>query len=144
MIGLRIDRYALICAALASGCLHVAVAILGLFMSGYVGAPVPYGDSGGFDLIFGFYAFVLPVFLLDIALTAIPLYLFIRPSPSGRSGVGVALVLLAVVLACGPLLQIVWTGSAMDTNWLETAIDAALAWLVAGWLFLVGRTRFTT
>jgi hypothetical protein len=123
--------------------LQGAIAIAGTLSGGYFGAPVPYGDSGGitFSLLGGFVDFVWPIFLLDIAITAIPLYLCVRPFPFGRIGVLVAVILFGILTVCAPLLEIAWSGGAAGAYWAQAGVAATLAFLACGVLALVDRTR---
>jgi hypothetical protein len=123
--------------------LQGAIATVGTLSGGYFGAPVPYGDSGGitFSLLGGFLDFVWPIFLLDIAITSIPLYLCIRPFRFGRIGVLVAVILFACLTVCAPLLEIAWSGGAAGANWAQAAVAATLAFLACSVLAVVDRTR---
>src|SRR5438270_7027781 len=119
------------------------IAIVGTLSGGYFGAPVPYGDSGGitFDLLGGSFDFVWPIFLLDVTLASIPLYLCIRPLPSGWTGVLVALILLGAPMLSAAVLETAWAGDANGVNWTQVLVAGAVALLGGGILAAVGRAR---
>ena len=119
-------------AIIVSAALQGAIALIGSLSGGYFGTPIPDGDSSGitFDLLGGSSNFSLLFFAVDVALTALPLYLVVRPFPAGRLGVIVSVVALAVVVAFGPGVLIV---AGDDVNWWPAAINVVLA-AVAAWV----------
>jgi len=134
----RPSRRAVTAAIVFSVALQGAIAFVGSLFGGYFGTPIPDGDSGGltFSLLGSFTSFSLLFFAADVVLTAGPLFLVSRPFPAGRLGVLVSLVLLVILVACGPLVLIV---SGSEVNWWTTAIDVVLAAVAAWWNSLVGR-----
>ncbi len=125
-------------AIIFSFALQGAIALVGSLLGGYFGTPIPDGDSSGitFDLLGGFSNFSWLLFAVDVVLTAVPLYLVIRPFPAGRLGVLVSLVLFAVLVACGPLVLVVF---GYDVNWWPAAINVILAALAARLVGVVDR-----
>lgn len=127
-------------AIIFSVALQGAIALVGLLFGGTFGTPVPDGESSGitFSLLGGSSSFSLLLFAVDVVLTAVPLYLVIRPLPVGRLGVLVGLVVLAILMAGGPFVLIAFGD---QVNWWATVLDAILA-AVAAWLIgVVDRDR---
>jgi len=125
-------------AIIFSFALQGAIVLVGSLSGGYFGTPIPDGDSSGitFDLLGGFSNFSWLLFAVDVVLTAVPLYLVIRPFPAGRLGVLVSLVVFAVLVACGPLVLVVF---GYDVNWWPAAINVILAALAARLVGVVDR-----
>ncbi len=120
--------------------LQAAFATAAWFLSGYWGTPIPCGDSGGrtFDLLGGFYQLFPPFFALDIALTAVPFYLLIHPLVPGGAGTSISLVLLAALVATGPVVLLAF---GYEVNGTAQLVNAALAAITATVVGVVARRR---
>jgi hypothetical protein len=118
-------------AILLSFGLQGGIVVLGSLFGGIFGTPIPDGEAGGVgDLIGGFLSFSLLLFLANVACTSPPLFLLAANWSSLWLGRVTGLLLIAALLAVGPLLLVLHGD---DVNPILIGLDLVVA-MIAVWL----------
>ena len=126
-------------AILISFGLQGAIVVVGWLFGGAFGTPIPDGKSSGISssLLGGSSDLSMLLVGVNVVVTAVPTFILVRPSTSGRLGL-IGLVLLVALVVFGPLL-LVAVGSGMNT--VATGLDLVLAVIAARLSIAISRER---